>query len=242
MKKQFYKIGISIILLFQINVLAQTNIFFEVDEKSMFATEKNYLNILKDEKSNKQLRVVKLINIDFDKQNEISLSLFDGVLHDFNIIKKIKLDTISLSIFGKKGKSGFISLIIRGDNLTGTIQIDNKQFSIIPLGNKIHAIIEIDYSKLKPEEPPIEINEKNNLHKSSSTGSIQSVSSIIDILVAYTPAADNAVADIEGLIENAIFSVNNSFPGDDIDLEYNLVLVTELVGYSEGSKTLDANF
>lgn len=183
----------------------------------------------------KKLKLVKLTNLDFLNSRKIDFKLFNDTLYNFAINKLRKLDSVSYSFSSHNG-SNFFSCVIRNGEITGTIQVNNKQYSIIPLGDSLHAIIEVDYSKLKPEASPIIIENKNQMHKSSSVQSTGQ--STIDVLVAYTPAAANAVSDIVGLIQNAITSANSSFTADDIDIEYNLVHTMEL-NYSEGTKTMN---
>ncbi len=229
--KKFY------LLLFVLlhSIAFSQNIFNDVNENAVVKeSQQHYLNIIKANDKFKRLKLVKLTNLDFLNSDKIGFKLFSDTLYSFTINKLNRLDSVSYS-FSSKNNSNFISFVIRNGKITGTIQVNNKQYSIIPLDDSIHAIIEVDYSKLKPEAPPVIIENENKLNKSNA---VKTGHSTIDILVAYTTAAKNAVSDIVGLIQNAIYSANSSFVGDDIDLEYNLVLTTEL-NYSEGTKSMD---
>jgi hypothetical protein len=212
------------------------NIFENLDENNIVLNQeqKTYLNGIKKQNNLNKIQLVRLNTIELERTLEtVSLSLPDKHELIFNNIKKTKVDFERTYIFCKKDLN-FISFIVKKEDITGTIQIWNKQFSIIPLGNGLHSIIEVDYSKYKPEAEPIEIKGKSKLRNNNVSSA---TSAVIDVLVVYTPSARNAVPDIIGIIQNAVSLANTAFSTDNIDLRYNLVYTGEL-SYSEGSKTM----
>lgn len=134
-----------------------------------------------------------------------------------------------------------VLLHVSNQNVTGIIQTLDFHYAIEPLGNGLHALMEIDASKFLQELEPLE--EKTRTPQEppakSSTGryTVQSVPEI-DVLVAYTTSAKNAHADIEALISTAESYTNASFSSSGVSASINVVHKVE-VSYTEGGDFTD---
>jgi len=145
-------------------------------------------------------------------------------------------------IEGQQGSSEVI-LAVRGQAMMGTITLDDgRMFEIVYVGNKTHAVRQIDPNKTAPHSHPREpdINAAGELGgtTTSSTTPITAPAAtgqVIDLLVVYTPQArTNAggVSGIEAKIVNAVTKANQAYLNSQVDMQLNLVNMTE-VSYTE---------
>ncbi|MBO6585250.1 MAG: T9SS type A sorting domain-containing protein [Gracilimonas sp.] len=221
------------------HVLSQAStIFDEVERSSITNLEQiKQLDTVTENESYHQLKLVKFTKSNLSGLKRISFTPFDGSTHEFEVQTNETKRSGSHRIKGVSGNDSF-AITIRGDKVTGRIHIDKKLYAIIPLGGSFHAIIEVDRSSYEPEAPPIEIDSNSAEGAFKQSKSLMSGTAIIDVLVAYTPAAGN-ITGIEGIIEDAILDANDSFDADDLDMEYNLVHMFELSGFSEGNDSMN---
>jgi hypothetical protein len=114
---------------------------------------------------------------------------------------------------------GSTSIAVNGNNITASIHTGAGLLRIRPLGNGLHALVDVDISRLPPEHPP-SFNERNrNLkdmppfeHKPETDTSVTPIS----VLVAYTPAVQRKVADVKGLVQLAFTEANQSYVNSKI--------------------------
>ncbi|MGD8778192.1 MAG: M12 family metallo-peptidase, partial [Ignavibacteria bacterium] len=163
----------------------------------------------------------------FGKNNEVVYSINDN---------ETNMQKGSISFWkGKQTKAigNTTILVFEGDDITGSVWLNDQLYKIEPLGDGLHAFIEIDPSKILNESPPIEINEEQNNNKQNKVNKIKSTTSaVIDVLVAYTTAAKNASGNISSLIQLAVAEANQSYENGDVSVRINLVYSYE-VSYTE---------
>ncbi|WP_164712231.1 PAN domain-containing protein [Methylobacterium currus] len=140
------------------------------------------------------------------------------------------------------GVPGQATLIVHGDNITGSIQDQGTLYRIEPVGNGVHALIKVDEKRFPPEHPP-------SFQQKERRGDIQAPTvaqdspagdarTRIDILVAYTASARGAVSDINTTIQLAVAEANQSYINSRINIRLNVVDSLELA-YSEAGKSFD---
>lgn len=161
--------------------------------------------------------------------------------------------------FGKLAdNNGNATLVIRDGNITGTIKENGGFYRIEPLGNGIHAVIEVDESRFPPDHPPTFKNKErqgsaappSTTHDTrpiatpaplsikelqDSTAPAAATPVGIDVLVAYTPASRKAVPSIEDLIQLAVDEANESYLNSGVNIKLKPVAVFEL-SYIEAGK------
>jgi hypothetical protein len=140
------------------------------------------------------------------------------------------------------GVPGQATLVVRDGNITGTIQDQGTLYRIEPVGNGVHALIKVDQSRMPPEHPPSYI-EKERRGDIQVPPTVQDANRAdgpvgIDVLVAYTTAAKNAVTDINATVQLAVAEANQSYVNSGINIKLTLVDSFE-VSYSETGKTFD---
>jgi hypothetical protein len=137
---------------------------------------------------------------------------------------------------------GQATLVVHDGNITGSIQDQGALYRIEPVGNGVHALIKVDQGRFPPEHPP-------SFEQKERRGDVQAPPTIqdanrsdgpvgIDVLVAYTTTAGNAVADINATIQLAVAEANQSYVNSGINIKLNLVDSFE-VAYSETGKTFE---
>ncbi len=136
---------------------------------------------------------------------------------------------------------GEATLVIRGGRLGGSVRLGNREFVIEPGPTSGSKIVEID-PNLRPHANPLP--KPAPLVQPSSPGSdaaptppIQAsgAPTVINILVAYTPAAAASITDIQSAISMGISYTNQVLVNSGINAQINLVGVMP-VNYSEGGK------
>lgn len=135
------------------------------------------------------------------------------------------------------GDLGRATLIVRDGNVTGTIGHGGDHYRIEPVGDGVHALVQMDESRYPPDHPPG--FEKNMTYGQRPAGAPDLDRSggpvDIDVLVAYTSAARSRVYDITALVRLAVEETNQSYRNSKIDIRMNLVDSFEAT-YSENGK------
>lgn len=141
------------------------------------------------------------------------------------------------------GVPGQATLVVHNGNITGSVQDQGTLYRIEPIGNGVHALIKVDQGRFPPDHPP-------SFEQKERRGDIQAPAKKfdtskadapigIDVMVAYTTAAKNAVSDINATIQLAVAEANQSYVNSRINIRLTLVDTFE-VAYSEAGKTFDA--
>jgi hypothetical protein len=212
-------------------------IFSPEIESNLSLEQMKYFNYEKNKETNKKVKLLKLIITQTELMSASSI-IFDIFGNEISFkIKEIRTNRdSSISLIGQTNGNELYLTIAKND-ITASLTIDNRIYAIVPIGNKIHSLLEIDLSKYKPEEEPIMIEDfeegQNNLQKAQQ---ILTSDSDVDILVAYTPAASSVVSNMSTLINNAISQINSSFSEGGIGVTYHLACSTE-VNIIEGNKS-----
>ncbi len=158
----------------------------------------------------------------------------ESVFHNFIITKKSINPDNSYTLIGKENDNEMY-LTAAGNNISVNLSIGEKRYTIIPLENGLHLLAEVSLSVYKNEEESVSINvlsgETNLFPENKNTAAKTDV----DILVAYTPAAEANASNLNAIIANSIAEANQSFVNSGINLEYHLVH-TKRINYTEGSK------
>ena len=136
------------------------------------------------------------------------------------------------------------SFVIRGENVTGTIRIADRIYSVKPIGGGLHAIIERIPAAFPDDHPPKYSERKINVNRIEESLMQRRIadpqadaapplsSEEISVLVAYTHAVDSFVVDPVGLIELAVKDTNQSYENSEIAAKVTLA-GTQKVNYSE---------
>lgn len=159
-------------------------------------------------------------------------------------------DAADYTWFGadSEGKGSAV-LVVQEGQVTGTIRADQKLFRVRPLGGGLHAVIEVDTTKLPPEHPPNfdrlyrerreparrpDAGERTfadeggpaatgDSRTPANTPGADAACGTLDILVAYTAAAAAQAGSIDGLVQLALAETNNSYDASAVALRLRLV-------------------
>ena len=232
------------------------NLFQHVDRHLIDLTERQteLFNVVDSRPFTKEIRLVYLNFTQSLKQREsVRLNLPGDRIID---VQKRTVYENKGGLYTWSGKldEGYatILLTVNEGNITGKVQTLDVHFIIKPLGNGLHALYEIDYSKLPPDHPDVDMEEfsgkiigSNEFRKSVDNSAVKletfngenyqassSTSSAIDLLVLYTEAVKNSVINIQDDIAAAMSELNDSMSNSNISLNVNLASTYE-VNYQE---------
>ena len=138
-------------------------------------------------------------------------------------------------------------LVYRKGNCTGTIRAKGKLYAIRPIGGGLHAIVEQDESKFPADHPKsydkIEkkaadkraVPPKKGETKHDAASDANPL--VLRLLVAYTPAVDGVLTDIDALITLAIQETNLSYQESNVNLVAELARAVKVEYKEKGFDT-----
>lgn len=182
-----------------------------------------------------------------DKQPLI-LNLFDGKGYEAvgHEIRRRKDGFTWYGVLPDAG--GRATLVVRGDNITGTINVGREKYSITPLGGGVHAIVEVDQTKFPDEHPPqfdeIEKGTQDvppTMLDSPGPGATgPATEAQLDVLVLYPNTLLST--DVPGLIQLAVDETNESYEESRIHAALRVVHAESVSYQPSGSiwRDLDA--
>lgn len=142
--------------------------------------------------------------------------------------------------------AGDAVLVVRDKNVTGTVRTGTETYQIRALGGGLHAVSKVDPKGLPPDHPPSFDEKTTKPADDGTSGDVNGGAAAdhadqpnaaagtreVEILVAYTPAVDTAVADVPGLIRLAVDVTNQSYVNSGVNVRLRLVGTT-MVAYAE---------
>lgn len=189
-----------------------------------------------------------IVDINFDLFNIDDVININLPRQTENLIYRTQKNIRSKSDFSWFGKflleSNSHAVFVRNfQDLSGSVRLGNELYSVKPLGGGLQALIRIDQSNYPEDHPPeyheIEKNPGTLENLREQKGSRADDGSVISVLVAYTPAAEAAVANINSLIQLAVDESNQSYTNSDIDPDIYLVHKYETSYTESGSFSTD---
>ena len=148
------------------------------------------------------------------------------------------------------GEKGSVFLSATGIHITGVIQFERHLFWINPLGGGLHALIRVDQSKIPPDEPPDWNPTPQQEEKNGQSEGAQSIpygiestttTPVIDVMVAYTPAAAASSGNISSLVEACIQSTNDVHINSDANVRVTRIHAVQVSYVESGSLQTDVN-
>jgi hypothetical protein len=146
-------------------------------------------------------------------------------------------------------RNGSVTLSVNGKKITGIIRTDAADYAIEPIvKSKTSSLVKINAKSYPPEHPTgnsegtetEDVPKYDSLDMGSTADSADlSKSTTIDILVAYTPSARQAVTDINAHINLAVSEANQSYANSGIPIKLRLVNAYETNYAETGDFTKD---
>ncbi len=140
-----------------------------------------------------------------------------------------------------------VTFIQRGNNVTGTIVVQDQLISLRPLGGGLHALVTRNQSEFPPDHPPeFEAAKRTFVDEpplvDNRPGQVMDgVSYRIDVLVVYTQSVVEVVADVSSLIDLAIEETNKSYHDSSISASLRLVHHSQVDYRESGSFKTDVD-
>jgi peptidyl-Asp metalloendopeptidase len=184
------------------------------------------------------------INIDALRGDSARLSIPNG---QTLTLSKLSIDVRATNDFTWSGSSsgspGNATFVVHDGRVTGSIRADGALYRIEPIGGSVHALIKVDERRFPPDHPP-SFDEKAKRGEARPETAFPSAAGRqdgtvgIDVLVAYTPSARTAVADIVGTVQLAVAEANQSYLNSGVNIKLRLVDSFEL-SYVESGRSFE---
>ena len=130
------------------------------------------------------------------------------------------------------GGVGFVTLVVHRDVVAGSIWTPGGSWELLPAGPGIHALQ--DVTKLPPVQCRGMLQPKLNASDGQASGADDG--SVVDILVVYTPAAeerarswtDSPASWIEAFYDMAVAYTNDAFERSGVNVSLNLLSIEKV--------------
>jgi hypothetical protein len=135
---------------------------------------------------------------------------------------------------------GEATLVVRGGQVTGHLEIDGRIYRIQPVTGALHRMIEVDVENLPPDGPhpkPKETDATGTRAIRRDVAESRPPRVIVDLFVPYTLQADNAEGDILSDINLAVSLANRAYKNSGARLRLNLRDMMLVAGYDEHAYT-----
>jgi hypothetical protein len=135
--------------------------------------------------------------------------------------------------------------VVRDGHVTGKILGENHEvYSLESMGDGMHALVQIDNSKLPPSGPPVSVNMPGMqqglpLAPAARLNALQSPTPIeIDVFVGFTAAAREDVFNLQSNIDLLVEETNETYELSKVNIRLNLVDLFQ-VDFGESGNTYD---
>lgn len=161
----------------------------------------------------------------------------------------LREDVYSYTWYGsEQGSSASAILVVRNDDVTGTIRANGQLYFVRPLTDGLHAIARMDESGFVDHDAGFsdvedasadfyETHDVNSMLEASEPGVLGGI--VIYLIVAYTPIAASEVGDIDALILLAVAETNTSYANSNIEPRVALTHKFGLTQNESGSFSTD---
>ena len=210
-------------------------ILFEFDDEIEKEGEKFKENIiyknLNSLNSTSQLSPLFKINTAIFDNKEVTIPTFSGPI----TFETTSIEKENESEFIWKGRdkitSAYATIVVNGENIVGNIHINENLYSIKPLGDGFHVLVEVNTGVFIDEPPEFDKiiikypfdwwNEYNRVLKLTPCPLFGD--NTIDIMVLYTENVDSLLLDIDDEILLALTETNDSHTNSDTKARYSIV-------------------
>lgn len=229
------------------------DLFFEskVIGKGLSETQSHLFRRYELKKTTKDFNVVELRTGLLKSSPQVAFNLFPGkrVVLTRDRIEEHK-DNYSWYGASADGKASAI-LVVDGNEVDGNLRWEHEFYNIRSLGNGVHLVILIDQSRFKPEHGPewtlieqeaalkappwwLMRERREKISTPLKISHTNAVTHYIGVVVAYTPAADSEVSNIDNHIQLAIDETNQSYSNSQVNPRVSLKHKYE-TSYTESS-------
>lgn len=242
-------IAIAVASMFAVSAFAgERDLFNEsaLDRAPLSKSAGGLLDKIKARKTTADVRVVKMaLPVLADTREPVNFNMLPGkdlaVAFDSADTRSANDYTWRGTVMGDQG--GDVTLVVKNGNVSGMIRSGSEIYAVEPLGDGNHAVIRVDPSKFPPDHPPESgtppKGDKSSEGRAATLATTATVvgpvainpavigtllrKTTINVLVAYTPKAKTAHADMDGLITLAVDEANQSYIKSKIPITLNLV-------------------
>jgi hypothetical protein len=206
---------------------------------SLSRDQTRYLDRLLESPAVVDHQLVRLAVEPADVEGPVTLSLFPGETYELSTSAIERRSESDYTWVGSlPGVALQAILVVHGEHVTGSVVADDQYYGIRPLGDGLAAVVRIDPQGFPPEHPP----SFDALEPAAPPASANpEACGFVDLIVAYTIDAGNAVADIYGLAQLAVAETNMSYSNSGVVHRVRMVAFYGTNYYDSGNMTTDRN-
>ena len=141
-----------------------------------------------------------------------------------------------------------VALVIQGADVLGSIRRGDETWKVHPLGDGATAVYRYDTSRLRRHPPNRAEFMRKNMRMQwrapprDDDGAAADTGDVIDVLVAYTPAARREAGNIDAFIQFAIDNTHRSYRNSNIGFRLRLVHKHQVRYFPTSDLGLDLDF
>lgn len=129
--------------------------------------------------------------------------------------------------------SSSVTLVVGGEGVTGHAQIGARAFRVDQIDGSLHRVGELDRRAVDRPDIVVEHPSSANETGAGERALARRATSVIDVLVAYTPTAEKQSSNILADIDLGVSLANQAYAASGVEIELRAV-GTMLVNYDEG--------
>lgn len=212
---------------------------------TLTSDQKDRLAVLKADKATRAVDLIDIAAPDFT-QTTFLLPLPSGTVVANRSDPSLTGDGADSWTGAVMGQASLVALVRTDTEIDGYVQVDGNIYRIVPLGDRVHALVTIEASAVPPDDkdgqirvnPSLKFLQRRFLQRHKHARALTVVSSI-DVFVAYTPAAKRAQGNINALILLAINAANQTYANSGIHAKLQLA-GSQQFDYKEAGKSYAA--
>ena len=141
-----------------------------------------------------------------------------------------------------------VALVIQGADVLGSIRRGDETWKVHPLGDGATAVYRYDTSRLRRHPPNRGEFMRKNMRMQrraplrDAAGAAADTGDVIDVLVAYTPAARREAGNIDAFIQFAIDNAHRAYRNSNIGLRLRLAHKHQVRYFQAADMSLDLEF
>ena len=141
-----------------------------------------------------------------------------------------------------------VALVIQGADVLGSIRRGDETWKVHPLGDGATAVYRYDTSRLRRHPPNWGEFMRKNMRMQrqapprDDAGAAADTGDVVDILVAYTPAARREAGNIDAFIQFAIDNTHRTYRNSNIGIRLRLVHKHQVRYFPTSDMSLDLDF
>jgi hypothetical protein len=172
-------------------------------------------------------RLINVFSSTLMEQEMVTFSLFDENKEQFEVAmfryKSKSRGENKFTWYGMAEETSSAIIVVDGEDVYATIRTGSKLYQIKSLSSGLSALMRMEESRYPTEHDPLmirdQVEEEVERQNAALAAENKERLSVITVIIAYTPAAANQVANINALIQLAMDETNEGYALSNVELQ-----------------------